>query len=123
MLLVRRVATRERPVAVPSRRRVSDPEEAAPDHACHGGSLTEARRGRRHGSERRGAGGLAPLWNPDAWPADQTGSLRMRLTAQRTIHSRMVQPTRAAIAAMSSTDPLDSSELLLKIPTNGATNS
>ena len=35
----------------------------------------------------------------------QTGSRRMMFTAQMTIASRIVQPTRAAIAATSSTEP------------------
>ena len=35
----------------------------------------------------------------------QTGSRRMMFTAQRTIASRIVQPTSAATAAMSRTEP------------------
>ena len=60
-----------------------------------------------------GATGSAGAGRTAARPAEwtrlamsaQTGSRRMMFTAQRTIASRIVQPTRAAMAATSRTEP------------------
>jgi len=60
-----------------------------------------------------GAKESADAWRiaarPTEWTrlamSDQTGSRRMMFTAQITIASRIVQPTSAAMAAMSRTEP------------------